>query len=102
MEDLLLHPDALDPSAQQALLSDNRNRLTPPTNQDVLKTVTASHLYAAPGTDGIPSFLYKECWSQLGGPLTDVMGEVFQRKPLPLSMRTSLMVFGSKPKKTNS
>ena len=45
---------------------------------------------------------YKECWDILGGPLVDVMREVFKEQDLPLSMRTSLMVFGAKPKKLKS
>ena len=111
VEDLLLHPATLDPVAQEALLAeivpvfseeDNRKMLTPPTCETVLKTVNASNLYAAPGTDGLPSLLYKECWSELGVPLTDVMVEISRGSLLPPSMRTSLMVFGSKPKKPNS
>ena len=38
----------------------------------------------------------------MGEPLTDVMKEVSQCKPLTPSQRTSLMVFGTKPKKPNS
>ena len=38
----------------------------------------------------------------LGEPLTEVMQAIFDCQDLPLSMRTSLMVFGSKPKKPNS
>ena len=111
VEDLLLHPVQLDQVAQQALLAevapvfskeDNKKLLTPPTHDSVYKTICNSNLHAAPGTDGIPSLLYKECWQVLGTPLTDVMGDIFKEKALPASMRTSLMVFGSKPKKLNS
>ena len=38
----------------------------------------------------------------MGAPLTSVMQEVSQCKPLTSSQRTSLMVFGTKPKKPNS
>ena len=38
----------------------------------------------------------------MGEPLTEVMGNIFDCKPLTASLRTSLMVFGSKPKKPNS
>ena len=65
----------------------------------VLETVTSSNLHAAPGTDGLPGLLYKECWSCLGPALSDVMRGVFSGQKLTKSMRTSLMVFGSKPKK---
>ena len=72
VEDLLLQPGLLDPVAQQVLLDevtpvftdkDIRMFLTPPSKDDVWKTVCSSNLYAAPGTDGIPSLAYKECWS---------------------------------------
>ena len=111
VEELLLHPASLDSTAQQALLSevepvftqkDNQKFLTPPTEDSVYKTVSRSNLHAAPGTYGIPSYLYKECWDILGGPLVDVMREVFKEQELPLSMRTYLMVFGAKPKKLKS
>ena len=111
VEDLLLHQAQLDPLAQEVLLAevvpvftqeDNARLLTPPTNKEVLDTVSASNLLAAPGSDGLPSLLYKECWSVLGCALSDVMRAVFSGCKLPKSMRTSLMVFGSKPKKPNS
>ena len=81
---------------------DNRKMLLPPSNSDVLETVSSSNLHAAPGTDGLPSLLYKECWSCLGPTLSDVMRGVYSRQKLTKSLRTSLMVFGSKPKKPNS
>ena len=70
VKDLLLHPVTPDTAAQEALLAgvvpvfteeDNRKLLSPPTCEKVLKTVSASNLHAAPGTDGLPSFIYKEC-----------------------------------------
>ena len=45
-------------------------------------------LNAAPGSDGIPSLAYKECWSVLGDPLTDVMLSIFNCQDLQPSMRT--------------
>ena len=81
---------------------DNKKMLTPPTDADVLETVSSSNLHAAPGTDGLPSLLYKECWSILGTALSDVMRGIWSGKKLQKSMRTSLMVFGSKPKKPSS
>ena len=111
VKDLLLNPAELDHLAQQALLAevvpvftaeDNRKMLTPPTNARVLKTVSSSNLNAAPGTDGLPSLLYKECWTTLGSALSDVMRAVHDKQKLQSSMRTSLMVFGSKPKKPHS
>ena len=111
VEDLLLHPAGLDPHAQQVLLNevvpvftqkDNENFLKPPTMEKVQHVVNSSNLYAAPGTDGLPSLLYKSCWDVLGKPLTEVMLAVGEGQALQRSMRTSLMVFGSKPKKANS
>ena len=111
VEDLLLHPAALDLHAQQVLLDevvpvftqkDNENFLKPPTMETVQKVVNSSNLYAAPGTDGIPSLLYKECWAVLGNPLTEVMLAIGDGQALQKSMLTSLMVFGSKPKKASS
>ena len=111
VEDLLSYPASLNLMAQEILLdevepvfteNDNELFLTPPSKEEVWKTVCDSNLNAAPGTDGIPSLFYKECWDLMGDPLTDVMKQVFNGNELPLSMRTSLMVFGSKPKKPGS
>ena len=111
VEDLLLHPAALNSLSQQVLLSevvpvftsqDNDKFLNPPTMDTVQEVVNSSNLYAAPGTDGLPSLLYKECWPQLGKSLTEVMGSISEGQEIQQSMKTSLMVFGSKPKKANS
>ena len=111
VEDLLLHPADLNQTAQEILLNevkevftdqDNRKFLSLPTKDTVLKVLDSSNLNAAPGTDGIPSLLYKEHWDLLGDLLTQVMREISVCRPLPKSMRTSLMVFGSKPKKMGS
>ena len=111
VENLLLHPATLNHTAQQLLLEkvvpvftadDNKMILTPPTSKLVRETVCNSNLNAAPGSDGIPSLLYKECWSVLGEPLTEVMLSIHKGNQLSSSQRTSLMVFGSKPKKPNS
>ena len=108
---LLLVDAGLVAEAQSKLLeevvpcfteADNKLFLSPPTLQEVKETVAVSNLHAAPGNDGIPSLLYSACWDTIGETLTDVMREVHACKPLPPSMRTSLMLFGSKPKKPNS
>ena len=108
---LLLNPVVLDSNAQAILLAevepvfteeDNR-RLEKPPDKDLVKAVLfKSNLKAAPGTDGITSLLYKECWDTLGDSLHKVCLEIFQGERLTDSQRTSLMVFGSKPKKLNS
>ena len=111
VEDLLLHPGQLDAVSQQVLLEevvpaftdkDIKSFVAPPTKLDIWETLCSSNLQAAPGTDGIPSLAYKECWSVLGDPLKDVMLAIHDCQELPPSMRTSLMVLGSKPKKPKS
>ena len=81
---------------------DNVKLLTLPTAQDVKKVISKSNLYAAPGTDGIPSLLYSKCWDVMGGALTEVIQEIHGGGAPTKSMRTCLMVFGSKPKKMKS
>ena len=111
VEDLLLHPADLDMGAQDTLLKeidvvfseqDNQKFLTSPTRDKVFEVLSDSNLLAAPGTDGIPGLLYKEHWDLLGDHITEIMTEIFKCKDLPNSMNTSLMVFGSKPKKPGS
>ena len=111
VKNLLLTDAGLDSSAQAVLLDEimpcfseahNEKLRSPPTLETVKKTVESSNLHAAPGCDGLPSLLYKVCWNTMGAPLTSVMQEVSQCKPLTSSQRTSLMVFGTKPKKPNS
>ena len=111
VKSLLLVDAGLVPEAQSKLLeevapcfteADNAIFLAPPTMQDVKETVDNSNLHAAPGNDGIPSLFYKTCWDTMGEPLTEVMQEIHKCKPLSPSLKTSLMVFGSKPKKPNS
>ena len=62
----------------------------------------SSNLHAAPGTDGLTSFLYKKCWDILGESITEMVQEVRRGSQPTKSQRTSLMVFGSKPKKPHS
>ena len=111
VEDLLLHPPQLDADAQDALLNevdhvftaaDNEMLLSAPTKKEVEETLSASNLHAAPGTDGLTSFFYKECFDIMGDPLTEVASSVFSGEKPSTSQRTSLMVFGSKPKKAKS
>ena len=111
VKNLLLTDAGLDQSAQNTLLeeispcfteADNIILRAPPTQQCVKDTINDSNLHAAPGCDGIPSLFYKVCWDTIGSSLTEVMHEIHLCKPLTSSQRTSLMVFGSKPKKPNS
>ena len=109
--DLLLHPVELDSAAQECLLSevepvfteqDNTMLLALPTKDDVKEVLDKSNLHAAPGSDGITSYLYHECWDTLGEPLTEVMQAIHVGNKPTVSQRTSLMVFGTKPKKPKS
>ena len=109
--DLPLNPAIQYAEAEELLLqeidqvftaADNNMLLAEPTKVEVEETINDSNLNAAPGTDGITSYLYKECWDVLGDPLTDVVTEIFQGNQPTSSQRTSLMVFGSKPKKATS
>ena len=80
---------------------DNRMLLAPPTKDEVKEVVSASNLNAAPGSDGITSLLYNVCWDTIGDPLTEVMQAIHSGQQPSISQRTSLMVFGSKPKKND-
>ena len=109
--ELLLRPAVLDQAAQQELLSEVQPVFTPADNKLLTKTpdkaevkesVWSANLHAAPGTDGLTTFLYYHCWDILGSALTDVVKTIHSGQPPTLSQRTSLMVFGNKPKKPNS
>ena len=111
VEELLLHPVQLSQSAQDALLAevdpvfteaDNELLLKQTSKEEILDTLSASNQHAAPGTDGLTSFFYKQCFSIIGESLTDVVSAVFSGDKPTLSQRTSKMVFGSKPKKASS
>ena len=108
---LLLSPPELDPLAQQELLKeikpvfncdDNAMLAKVPSKDEVKNSISNSNLHAAPGTDGLTSFFYNHCWDIIGDALTEVVIEVHKGSRPTLSQRTSLMVFGSKPKKPKS
>ena len=105
---LLLTQAKLDPFAQEALLaevkpvfsdSDNCKLKKKPSKDYVFDVLSRSNLNSAPGTDGITSLLYKEHWDILGDPLHQVITAIAEGEKLTTSQRTSLMVFGTKPKK---
>ena len=73
-----------------------------PTKSEVEESVKSSNLQAAPGSDGITSLVYKECFNILGDALTEVAKEVFAGNKPSKSQRTSLMLFSSKPGKSQS
>ena len=108
---MLLNPAVLSQDAQEILLAevspvfteaDNQKFLKMPTKVEVFDTLAASNQHAAPGTDGLTSFFYKQCFKTMGSPLTEVAKAVFSGEKPTLSQRTSKMVFGSKPKKESS
>ena len=109
--ELLLSPALLDEAAQEELLADVQPVFTAadnaimtkhPDKAEVKESIWSANLHAAPGTDGLTSFLYYHCWDVLGDPLTDVVQAIHGGQSPTLSQRTSLMVFGNKPKKPNS
>ena len=109
--DLLLHPAPLHQAARDILLaevekvftdSDNDTFAKIPDDKEIKKVLDASNLLAAPGTDCIPSLLYHECWPIMKVKFTEVIQAIHQGSKPTTSQRTSLMVFGSKPKKLGS
>ena len=111
VEDLLLNPAILDLVAQNTLLAeieeqftekDNQMITAVPTKDEVEESVKTSNVHGAPGTDGITSLVYRECFHILGDALTDVVQTVFGGDQPTLSQRTSLMMFSCKPGKTKS
>ena len=109
--ELLLHPGLLDPRAQEALLkevdpvfteADNEMLCRIPNKEEVKQVLWDSNQHAAPGTDGLTAYLYRQCWDVLGNPLTEVVQAVFEGGKPTQSQKTSLMVFGSKPSKQQS
>ena len=109
--DLLIKPAFLNTAAQAILLEEVNQVFTEadntmlekfPTKNEVKEVLFKSNLNAAPGTDGITSLLYHDHWDILGDSLFEVTLEIMKGEKLPVSQRTSLMVFGCKPKKMNS
>ena len=108
---LLLNPVNLDTESQHILLkevksvfteSDNNMLLTTPSKGEIKQVLSETNLHAAPGTDGLTFFFYKECWDIMGDSLTEIIREIFKGSQPTKSQRTSLMVFGCKPKKVSS
>ena len=111
VSEILLTPNPLDQAARDTLLAevpavftdrDNEMLLTMPSPGEVKEVLADSHLLAAPGTDGIPSLLYSECWEVVGEALVEMVQAIFAGGKPTISQRTALMVFGSKPKKLAS
>ena len=69
--------------------------------EEFKKTLSGSNLQE-PGTDGITSLFYKLCWPAMGDALSEIAQAKQKGEKLPVSMRTTMMVPGTKPKKTQS
>ena len=109
--DLLIHLASLSHAAQTELLqkvepvftqADNILLTKYPDKAEVKEFVWSANLHAAPGTDGLTTFLYYTCWDILGDSLTDVVQAVHDGHSPATSQRTSLLVLGCKPKKAKS
>lgn len=111
VRELLSFPADLDPTAQDTLLAevaevfteaDNSMLKTLPSKEEIFNNLKNSNLKASAGTDGISALVYKECWDSLGESILEVQSALFSGLPLTTSMCTSLMIFSTKPKKSNS
>ena len=108
---LLSGSPQLDEKAQRVLLEeveevfskeDNELLLKPPTKDEIYKNLCESNLHAAPGSDGLTSYFYKECWDVIGDSLVELACRAHAGEKPTLSQRTSLMIFCPKPSKLNS
>ena len=104
----LLRPAVLDPVAQEILLREVQPCFTeadilmleaPPLKEEVKLVLSTCNSHAAPGTDGLTAFFYKQNWDIIGDALTEVVVKVFKGSKPTSCQRTSLMVFGNKPGK---
>ena len=111
VEELLSSPADICPMAQASLLQevkpvfttqDNEMLNKAPTEKEVKKSVANSNMNAAPGNDGLTSFLYQHCWEILGKSLTEVANKIHNGASPSLSQRTSLMVYGCKSNKPSN
>ena len=59
-------------------------------------------MHGAPGSDGITSLLYRECFHILGDALTEVSQAIHKGGKPTQSQKTSLMMFATKPGKIQS
>ena len=105
------HVANLNPAAQEVLLNEVQQVFTDkdnsmlkkfPTKQEVKDDLFESNLNAAPDTDGITSQLYHDHWKVIGDSDHQVVSAIMGGESPTTSQKTSLMVFGCKPKKHNS
>ena len=102
--ELLLHPAVLDNEAQAVLLAevdptfteeDNKMLSAILTKEEVKESVLSSNVHGAPGSDGITSLLYRECFNILSYTLTEVVQTVHKGEQPSRSQRTSLLMFAA-------
>ena len=98
VEELLTTPADLCPVAQDSLLSevkpvftaeDNEMLNKDPTLSEVKKCVASSNMNAAPGNDGLTSFLYHHCW-EIWGKASPRWQLRFTMEPPPVCLREHL------------
>ena len=103
VKELMESPTSLDSEAEETLLAeidvvfteeDNTVLKSPPSKAEVLSALRGLNFNSAAGTDGLPSVVYSVCWDSMGDSITDLIIALFAGPP---SMRTALMVFGTKP-----
>ena len=108
VEKLLNEAEPLCPRAQESLLKLipktvdaelNSKLLKKPTKGEMYRILKKANFRGAPGLDGIPACVYKECWSFLGDYILELAEAVFEEIELPQIMKTSIMVFLRKPGK---
>ena len=92
---LLIFQDTLLNEVDEVFtVEDNKLLLSRPSKDEVLKTICASNLHAAPGTDGLTNYFFKKCFYIIGGPMTEVVTAVFTgSKPTPSQRTSKIMVF---------
>ena len=108
---LLLNKHPYKQGSRDALLNfvpkvftdtDNKMLLKPPTQDEIYKVISISNQLASPGTDGIPYFFYKTCWSYIKDFLIAMIKCVHDGGNTSKSQKISMMVFMCKPKYLDS
>ena len=108
---LLLNKNPYKQGSRDALLNfvpkvftdtDNKMLLKPPTQDEIYKVISISNQLASPGTNGIPYFFYKTCWSYIKDFLIAMIKCFHDGGNTSKSQKISMMVFMCKPKYLDS
>ena len=111
VQTLLLNKHPYKQGSRDALLNfvpkvftdtDNKMLLKPPTQDEIYKVISISNQLASPGTDGIPYFFYKTCWSYIKDFLIAMIKCFHDGGNTSKSQKISMMVFMCKPKYLDS